>query len=308
MKKYIVLGTACLAVLAVASCKKTDDSTTTTPALSGLSINEAPAFVAKGTSITYKANLQSIAVSKGELPTLGLYWQVNTAKKDTLTKDTSKSNPDFVYTADTLGTYNVFCYAFAAGCYNTSASNTFTAVDPEKVITGLKPEEEITVSGITWQTSNLNAPGYGLSFRNSPVLDQPMGRLYSWEEAQTVCPAGWHLPSAQDFATSFASADGVIKAEDLMADASFNGDKMWEYWPQIQINNKHGFNAVPVGYIDSLDAVSTYTKWGEYACWWTSDTADGQGVYLYLFEELPAAQTGKGDKSTLYMSVRCVRD
>lgn len=309
MKKYIVLSTALLTILTVEGCKKSDDSSETNPSLSGLTINEAPVFLAKGTVLTFKADARSLTVSKGDMPSaVGLYWQVNSAQKDTLTKDVSLSNPDFVYTVDTLGTYNVFCYAFADGVYNASASSSFIAVDPSLVLTGTAPEEEISAGGLTWKARNLNNPACGLSFRNSTVIDEPLGRLYSWEEAQSACPAGWHLPSTADFVTSFADASGDILSGDLMADASFREEKMWEYWPQVTITNKYGFNALPVGYIDSLDTISTYDNWGEYACWWTSDSSEGQGVYLYLYEELPKAQMGKGDKNTLYMSVRCVKD
>lgn len=309
MKKYIVLGTALLTFLAVEGCKKSDESQDTNPSLSGLTINEAPVFIAKGTTLTFKADVSDLTVSKGDVPSsVGIYWQVNSAQKDTLTKNTSLSNPDFVYKADTLGTYNVFCYAFANGFYNASASSSFIAVDPTKVLTGTAPEEEITWGGLTWKAHNLNNPSCGLSFRNSPVVDEPMGRLYSWEEAQGVCPAGWHLPSADDFSTSFGDAEGNIMAGDLMANAYFREEKMWEYWTQVQITNRFGFNAIPTGYIDTLDTINTYSNWGDYACYWTSDSADGQGVYIYLFEENPKVQVGKGDKSSLYMSVRCVKD
>ncbi len=308
MKKYIVLGAALLTALSVAGCKKTEEESANTPTLSGLSINQVPPFLAKGATLTYHANVNAVTVSKGALPTLGLYWQVNSAAKDTLTRNTAQSNPDFVYTADTLGTYNVFCYAFASGCYNASASSAFVVVDPETVLTGLSAAKETEVNGITWKTANLNNSSCGLSFRNSTVLDAPIGRMYNWEEAQTACPAGWHLPSLQDFETSFADASGDILSADLMADASFRGEKMWEYWTAVQINNKHGFNAIPTGYVDILDTINTYDKWGEYASWWTSDSDGELGCYLYLFEQEPLAKTGKGDKNSLYLGVRCVKD
>lgn len=308
MKKYIVLGAALLALLPAVSCKKTEDETSNTPTLSGLTINQVPPFLAKGTTLTYKANVSSLMVSKGDIPSVGLYWQVNSAKRDTLTKNTAQTNPDYVYTADTLGTYNVFCYAFASGYYNASASSSFIVVDPATVLKGVEEATETEVNGITWKTSNLNNASCGLSFRNSAVLDAPIGRMYTWEEAQTACPAGWHLPSLQDFKTSFADASGDILAQDLMADATFRDEKMWEYFTAVQINNKYGFNAIPTGYIDAMDTINTYDKWGEYASWWTSDEDGELGTYLYLFEQEPKARTAKGDKSSLYLGVRCVKD
>ena len=57
-----------------------------------------------------------------------------------------------------------------------------------------------------------------------------------------------------------------------------------------------------------MDTINTYDKWGEYASWWTSDEDGELGTYLYLFEQEPKARTAKGDKSSLYLGVRCVKD
>lgn len=310
MKKFILLTSALVAALSVAGCKKDNSESTTTPSLSGLTINEAPSFVGKGAVLTFNADVSKISVSSGELPTVGLFWQVNTAKKDTLTRNIKESNPTFTYTVDTLGTYNVVCYAYAgSGYYNTSATSTFIAIDPATVVTGMAPAPEIEAGGLTWLANNLNNGASGISLRKSPILDTALGRLYNWTEAQTACPAGWHLPSAADFYTSFDNAEGKIPAGSLMVDASFNGEKMWEYWPQVKITNSFGFNAVPTGYVDTTDSFNTYTQYGEYACWWTGDNANDElGVYMYIHDECTDVRKGTGDKNSLYMGVRCVKD
>ncbi len=310
MKKFILLTSALVAALSVAGCKKDNSESTTTPSLSGLTINEAPSFVGKGAVLTFNADVSKISVSSGELPTVGLFWQVNTAKKDTLTRNIKESNPTFTYTVDTLGTYNVVCYAYAgSGYYNTSATASFIAIDPATVVTGMAPAPEIEAGGLTWLANNLNNGASGISLRKSPILDTALGRLYNWTEAQTACPAGWHLPSAADFYTSFDNAEGKIPAGNLMVDASFNGEKMWEYWPQVKITNSFGFNAVPTGYVDTTDSFNTYTQYGEYACWWTGDNANDElGVYMYIHDECTDVRKGTGDKNSLYMGVRCVKD
>ena len=313
MKKFIIFGISVLAILSGASCKKSDE-TTTTPSLGGLSISTiVPPFLPKGISLTFQADVSSIVASDGSDHIVGLYWQVNSAaKKDTTTLNTKLENPDFVYPVDTLGSYDVYCYAFTPDntCYTTSTVASFQAIDPATALTGLAEATEITVGGITWQARNLNNPEVGVSYRESPILDDAMGRLYNWKEAQTACPAGWHLPSADNFATSFTVVEGdQIQAGNLIANASFLGDEMWEYWPQVKITNLFGFNAIPTGYVDMNDNFTPYENYGEYACWWTSDQLnDDEGVYLYIFDENPVVQTGSGDKYSLYMSVRCVKD
>lgn len=309
MKKYIIVGVVLLGALAFSGCKKTSTESTTLPSLGGLSVTQAPAYVDIGTTLTFKAITSSIYASDNTTPVIGLYWQVNTAAKDTLTKDISKSNPEFVYKADTLGKYSVICTAFAGSdYYSTSVSADFRAINADVALTGTAPAAEITVNGKTWKTQNANHATLGHSFRNSPVLDNALGRLFSWEEAQTVCPDGWHLPTVAEFQASFAATDGTIPACDLMADASFLDAKMWEYWPQMVITNKYGFNAIPLGYVDSNDSFFTYEKYGEYAMWWTADQKEGLGTYLYIFQEYPEVRKGQGDKKTLAMSVRCVKD
>ena len=313
MKKFILLTSALVAALSVSGCKKDNSESTTTPSLSGLTINEAPSFVGKGAVLSFNADVSKIYVSSGDMPTVGLFWQVNTAKKDTLTRNIKESNPTFTYTVDTLGTYNVVCYAYAgSGYYNTSATSTFIAVDPEKVIQGYEGShsspEFIAQDGKAWSSFNEYTAESGLSFRNSPILDYAAGRMYNQEEAKNACPAGMHLPSVADFRSSFGQADGTILSAEMMADATFNGDKMWEYFPAVQISNAKHFNAMPLGYVDTTDAFNTYNHFGEYACYWTKDEKDGLGKYMYIYANNPVMQEGLGDKTTLYMGVRCVKD
>ena len=309
MKKHIIVSVLFLASLLPVACNKSSSTTTTKPSLYGLSMNQAPAYVAQNAVLTFKAEVGGIYTSDGTSPVVGLYWQVGTGQKDTLTLDVSKSNPEYTCKTDTLGSYTVFCYAFSGtDYYTTSVSSSFRAIDPENVLTDVAAADEITVNGKTWKTKNQSHDTMGLSFRNSPIMDGIIGRMFSWEEAQTVCPDGWHLPTVAEFEASFADEDGVINAADLMADASFLDQKMWEYFPQMPISNKYGFNALPLGYIDTLDTFYTYEKYGEYAMWWTADEYEDAGTYLYIYKEYPEVRQYHGDKNSLAMAVRCVKD
>jgi len=322
MKKYIFLATTILTILSTGACKKSSSETETTPSLSGLKVNSVPEFVAVGDQFVFNADTRYLAVSDDSAPTIGLYWQVNTAKKDTLTKDISKSNPSFTYTVDTLGTYNVYCYAFAGtGYYNTSANASFKAVDPATVVSGLDPSTEVTFganyghsSESTWMTHNLNNKSAGISYRNSPVLDDAVGRLYNWEEALSICPTGWRLPSVSTFIGALAEADGTIPAGELMADATFLGEKMWEYFPEVPITNASKFNAIPLGYVDMTDGFTPYGHYGEYACFWTSDSVGEPdkeptaAKFVYITASSNLVRIGQADVNTFYTSVRCVKD
>ena len=318
MRNNIFIGLGLAVTLLTIGCKKDDDSTSQ-PSLTGLSITQATLYVAKGTEITFKANASSIKASDNTDPgTLGIYWQVNTAQRDTLSQDITKSNPAFVYKADTLGTYIVYGYVYAVGggYYNSSASSTFYAIDPETSLTGINQDKTetvdgktypvTTVGGKTWMARNLYGTAEGTAYLGCEVMDSVFGRYYSWEEAQTACPDGWHLPSAQEFDASLGTAAGALMAPD----AQFQAKKLWAYWPEVNATNSSAFNAIPTGYKDRNDSQNTHSGYTEYACWWTSsEEEDGRmGAFRYIYEKDAAIHPGKGDKKTLSLSVRCVKD
>lgn len=312
MKKYISAGIILLSALALAGCKKSGSSSSTKPSLDGLAISQVSNYVAPGTTLTFKAGVGAITASDGANPVVGLYWQVNSAQKDTTTLDVSKAAPEdlmYEYTADTLGSYVVYCYAFSGtDYYVSSAASSFRAIDSRTALTGISMARNITVKGTIWNARDISHATLGRSYRNSPILDDVLGKLFTWEEAMDACPEGWHLPTVAEFEASFADEDGIIHAGDLMADASFLESRMWEYWKDVQINNQFGFNALPIGYIDDMDSFNPYGQWGEYAMWWTADQSGDTAAYMYIFEDYPEVRIGQGDKKSLAMSVRCVKD
>ena len=79
MKKYTIFGICAIALLLNVSCKKADDSSTSTPSLGGLSINTVPAFLPKNTVLTFQADVSDIVASDGSEHTIGLYWPVNSS-------------------------------------------------------------------------------------------------------------------------------------------------------------------------------------------------------------------------------------
>ena len=53
-------------------------------------------------------------------------------------------------------------------------------------------EEGVVINGIRWATRNVGAPG---RFASHP---ESAGRLFTWYEAQNVCPPGWRLPTREE--------------------------------------------------------------------------------------------------------------
>lgn len=303
--KINIFQAGLLALLLLPACKK-DEDTVTKPSLSGLTITSAAPYVRAGAVLSFTADVSALTDSDedNDPEYIGLAWQVNSEKRDTLTMDIRKSNPVFQYTVSTEGSYSVVCYAFTDGSfYSTSATSTFKAIDPDTALEGLSSQTVTDRLGQTWTNRNLYQTATGRTYEDCEVVASVFGRYYNWEQAQTACPAGWHLPAPRDFDEGLTDVAG-----DLMADASFLGEKMWDYWPQVTITNALQFNALPVGYIDLAGSGSASTTRGDYAIWWTSGEEDGQGIYRYLFEQNPRLQAGSGSKTSLYLSVRCVKD
>jgi|LSQX01.3.fsa_nt_gb uncharacterized protein (TIGR02145 family) len=319
--------------LAIASCKKDDKKDDTVSAsLSGTLNFTMPTYVSRGSPL-------SLTPSGVVNPTgsVGYYWTRSwSSAKDTTKLENGPGDGTFTFTAPTeIGPYSVSCVAFAAGYYTASALSTFYVVDPAlgKTITGLgiNPASDpsftdvrdgttyftTTVGDKVWIRSNLTYSGSGASFEGCPVMDGLFGRYYTWDEASNACPPGWHLPSDAEWAALASAATGATfqageafkgAAGALMANAKFLDERMWEFWPAVNITNKTGMSIIPVGYAIDAEGKVRFKGGNDYAAFWTSDTNETNGVYRYLYVSKPDVLASYGDQVSFRASVRCVKD
>lgn len=301
MRKSVICVMLMACVLAAPSCKK-DESSTTTPSLSGLALETAVPYVAVGSSLTLRLSTKGILTSDSSDPgDIGLSWQVNEEKRDTLDKGVM----EFTYTVKEVGSYTVTCYAFANGYYSSSATTTFECINPATAITGVNTASTVTIGGKQWTAHNLYNTESGTHYKKAEVVAPLFGKLYTWEEASTACPAGWHLPTAEEW--DVLGTD----AYSLMAPAQFIGEDMWASALGQDITNVKNFNAIPVGYLDTTASVDQFCRFGEYAAFWTAtpsaENADWAQTRYFIYNNA-TVQKGEGDKSSLALSVRCVKD
>lgn len=305
MRKSVIYSILAALVIAVPSCKK-NDTTTTTPSLSGLAVEEVVPYVGRGTIVTVNPKVKGLYTSNGsKAGTIGLAWQVNTAKKDTLCKDISKGYDSFRYYVDTLGKYSIYCYAFANGYYSSSAVTTVECIDPDDALTGVTMDETVTIAGNEWMATNLYDPLLGEDYKKAEIVSPLFGRFYTWEEALIACPIGWHLPSADEWDTLGSDAYA------LMAPAKFQKLDMWEPALGQMITNSLGFNVIPVGYMDKTASIDKFRGKGQYSAYWTSSVSENNPDFAqmrYFLYDNPDVQEGEGDISSLALSVRCVKD
>lgn len=334
-RKLNILIFAMAASLCMISCKD-DDETTVTPSLDGaLTFDNVPEYVLPNTTIT----LTPSGVEHPDGEELGYYWKVSPTKPNAdttrfqtgLDKQGNPSDGSFTFTfTDTLQTCTITGYAFAAGYSYSSKTVECTVVkggiDNSITNLGLADKSSITVDGIVypyvniagldWLCRNIADSSAGAPYRNSEVMGDVFGRYYSFEEAQTICPEGWRLPTDAEWEAA-ATAYGD-KIADLMGNAYFNGNLMWEYWPAVgDITNTSGLSMIPVGYamLSGKNEEGDYTSaifkgYSEYAVFWTSDAVEeeeGMAYYRYIICNQPEFMLGKGDATTFGASVRCVR-
>lgn len=328
---------AAVLVAVMVSCKEKEDERTSMDGALYMD-SDIPEYVMAGESYSFKAG----GVTAPDGTAVGYYF----TRPITSVKDTLKSEKDtFVYEIpDTLGTFSVTCTAYPVESsdkyYSSSAYITFTIVSDDPVngsITNIaehpgdenveldgRPYKASAAGSLTWLRSNLctirrdssNKEIFGHSFQNSPAMQNILGAYYTWEEAQTACPDGWHLPSDAEWVDLLKSVgapqdlqpfqDSPSGAGKLMVKACFNGSVMWDYYRNVNIQDAV-LSAIPAGYATINDGVYRFSGMKEYAMFWTSDERDGMGVYRYIFEQNDNVYVASADKRTFAASVRCVK-
>ena len=319
------------------SCKEKEE---TKEYLTGsLSIDhEMPYYVRSGETYTFKPH----GVTSPDGSDIAYYFTAPiTSKRDTL--KTEGAIYTYVVPSE-LGTYSLACAGYSVQSYDkyyvTSGSVPFVVVsdDPEfGSITDIKSHPgEVKVNqdgreyyaedagGCNWLRSNLSIirrdgnekEVFGHSFLSSPAMQNIFGAYYTWEEAQTVCPSGWHLPSDAEWVALLKSVGAPAELEPLqtspcgagklMVKARFNGSLMWDYYREVNIEDK-ALSAIPTGYATISGDKYSFAGYGEYAVFWTSDEYEGKGVYRYIFQQYDNVYVGTADKQAFAASVRCVR-
>ncbi len=327
-------------LVALPSCKKDSESSSTKDYLSGTLAfsSSVPTYVRKGE--TFSLTPTGITnPGSGLAEDVGYYWSVSwdSAKDTTKTESDKSGDGTFGFTVPSkVGTFTVSCVAFATDYYTSSKTASFSVVDPaiDSTVSGVYSDKDprftdirdgnayytMTFNGKTWMKNNLYYSGSGVSYENSEAMDAIFGRFYTWNEAVSACPDGWHLPSDTEFVemanalaqkgTEFSEKEffnGV--AGGMMVDAKFLGTRMWEYWPQVKITNKAGFSALPIGYAMDSGSSSKFTGVNNYAAFWTSDSeSDGLGYCRYIYVQQNDVLIGAQDKESFRASVRCVKD
>jgi len=167
----------------------------------------------------------------------------------------------------------------------------------------------ITIGSQTWFAENLNyeTPN-SWSHDSVGSSDDIYGRLYSWGEALTVCPDGWHLPSDDEWKTLELNLGmSRYEVDNLQWRGTDEGKKMKSIsgWKEDgNGTNTSGFNALPGGAAGS----GGFFYIGSSGYWWTSESYTGGYAWYRSMEFNKDKVYRLINLTTSGSSVRCLKD
>lgn len=334
LRKLNLIVLATLLVISMAAGCKKDEDVKTLPYLNGILSANVPEYARVGQTVT----LTPKGLEHPEGEEIGYRWKVVPSMSQYDTTDV------FSFTfSDTLQTCTIYCYGFAEGYNSSSYSYSTTVVNGglNGSLQGLDITEDTpniempdgsiyyytTAGDRQWFINNLaDTDAGGAPYKNYGVMSDIFGRYYSYVEALEACPSGWSLPTEDDW-MALAEEFGEVPAEKyqtiggiaskLMANARFNGNDMWEYWPAVgEITNSSRLSLIPTGYSNLGNKrgngyiYADFSGLNLFSAIWTADKVEGEGdmaYYRYLIADQPDLFIGKGDVNSFGASVRCVR-
>jgi len=163
-----------------------------------------------------------------------------------------------------------------------------------------KTYRTVKIDKMVWMAENLNYDAKGSKcYDNKAENCDKYGRLYDWETANKACPAGFHLPSNDEWTALVDYAGGWENAgKKLKSKAGWNNNGNG--------TDDYGWSALPGG-IGNSDG--GFYDAGYYGLWWSATVYDA-------FEARGRGMNCDGgdvdwyddDEEANLFSVRCVKD
>jgi uncharacterized protein (TIGR02145 family) len=208
-----------------------------------------------------------------------------------------------------------------------------------------KQYKTVKIGNQIWMAENLNYEVEGsFYYANDPANGDIYGRLYNWDAAVKACPAGWHLPSVEEWDELIEDVRGE---EDKRMNLQYHKSDRAGFWYMSALRAKSGwgsfrsynfyiggpsgpaesgngsdasgFSALPGGYYDGRywdpaiihDCHAVVSGDGFYgitasADWWSATEKYRHTAYVYSLDycSLRCRHIKKSDG----YSVRCVQD
>jgi uncharacterized protein (TIGR02145 family) len=157
----------------------------------------------------------------------------------------------------------------------------------------------------TFDISGESTPKYQWSYNGDDANNVIYGKLYTYytvTDSRKICPAGWHVPTDNDWVTLETYLGGANYAGAFLKET---GNNHWLSPYNTDAINLTLFTALPGG---TRGAAGTYSMINNYGYWWSVTEGDATSAWtrnLYCqSSQIKRENTSK--KSGL--SVRCIKD
>lgn len=167
-----------------------------------------------------------------------------------------------------------------------------TTKPPSNVFVDQRDGQEyktVEIAGETWMAENLNYKSdLSMCYEGLDKNCSDFGRLYTWKNATTVCPSGWHLPDDADWSWLINYYGGI-----------------WDAGTALKKGGESNMNILMAGYYDKA---GFYGKIDESAYYWSStEQNENYASFKGLYESVDNVGTYTYTKTDAF-SVRCVKD
>jgi len=162
------------------------------------------------------------------------------------------------------------------------------------------------LDGKTWMTENLNkTTADSWCYEDSPDSCAKYGRLYTWNEAKTICLSiGWRLPDTADWNTLVNAVGG--------RDIAGGKLKSESGWSNVGNSNGNGTNDFQFSALPGASRGANGGFWavGVYGYWWTITQNSDVNAYAYAMSMINSNNRVKEDAydKGSGLSVRCVKN
>ena len=201
-------------------------------------------------------------------------------------------------------------------------------LSPESITYGTLADERdgkkyrtVEIGGKRWMAENLNYKTDGSWYYNNNFLNyHNYGRLYTWEAAMKACPAGYHLPSAEEW-DGLEEAVGGNRKPDDNTDGRYGAVRrlkakrgwVWDDYYDVSSNgtDDYGFSALPGGWCCGEHCECH--RVGNIGLWWTAteklcNGCDEAYYRRMSYNDDKAEEFESVNPKEYGYSVRCVAD